>query len=204
MPAGAKRRRESIMRDITRMFVVSRTQMGWSNGEKYPATTFLIVVKGNKISLVVREGKPDGDDVIAAIRLLVATAAIARPQRKVPFRFLIEYTDEGTEITFVEEEEFDGYPSKKPLTSVDMSGVIEFEPGVSVYDILDLLVADRRLLVRNGEYTVEDGAHFEDEFSAITMVEPRDTSSEPGWFQPSEIPHLTTANSQDEDDDWEE
>ena len=179
------------------MFEISSVKEGWSDGTLSPVSVFYIAVRNDRLVFNPRSGRcPTGEEFISAsLRLMkayeAAEGSIERPRRESPIRFLVEL-DEDSETVYLEEEVDRGYPVKREIVSTLWGGKVEIGSNTSIYDLLDLLVADGRIAIE----TAISGQQYyrflegDDGFDSMTIIPPRDTAHEKGWALPAESPRL--------------
>ena len=166
------------MKDFLRLF------------ECHGAESFFLAIHEGILSIRVTSGQPTAPHVFAAIIRMIAAyktlfGAIERPIRPYPIRFVAH--SNGDAIEFAIEEEIErGYPRKKIIAVIGANRIISLDDDLSVYDMLDLLLAKQRLGICDGKYILIDG----DGFDSMVMVNPRATSHEPGWTRSHQLPIL--------------
>ena len=152
--------------------------------------SFFVVIHEGILSIRVTSGQPTAPYVFAAIIRTIAEykalfGAIERPIRPYPIRFIATHRTNGVEFA-IEEEIERGYPRKKIIAVIGANRNISLNDDLSIYDMLDLLLAKGRLAIADGKYIFDGG----DGFDSMVMVDSRDTSKEFGWTSLDQLPIL--------------
>ena len=194
------------MKDFGRMFNILAAS---ADGMLHTVGTFLVAVEGDILRLKPRAGRaPKVEEFLAAVvRLMrayeIAEGPLERSLRH-PIRLTVLEDSEGTEKCVLEEELDTGYPVERTIiSSSSFGGTVELF-GTSIYDLLDVLVADGRITIES-TYSGRQYYRFDeraDGLDSIVMIPPREISQESGWIQPGEKPRFYYGNA--DAVDWEE